>query len=195
MQLQGKRVAILVSDNFEQVELTEPKKALEQAGAQTFIVAPKAGQVSGMNHDKKGDTFKVDKTFEQVTAADFDAVLLPGGTMNADQLRIVPQAQEFIRQIDQTGKPIAAICHAPWLLVSAGLVKGRTLTGYQTIQDDVRNAGGNWQDREVVRDNNLVTSRQPKDIPAFNKAMLELFAGGARTQNPAAYDSSAANPS
>lgn len=173
--LQGMRIAILVSDDFEQAELTEPKKALDQAGAQTSIVSPNPGQVTGMNHDTKADQFKVDMTLDQANPSDFDAVMLPGGALNADFLRMNLQAQNFVKQIDQNKKPIAVICHAPWLLVSSGLVKGKTLTSYQTIQDDIRNAGGNWVDKEVVRDGNWVSSRSPKDLPAFNPAMIQLF--------------------
>ncbi|MBX5491370.1 MAG: type 1 glutamine amidotransferase [Chloroflexi bacterium] len=175
-QLTGMRVAILVTDDFEQVEMTEPRRALDEAGAQTVLVAPKAGHVQGMRHDEKADTFPVDRTLDQARPEDFDAVLLPGGALNADALRVVPAAQAFVRAMDRAGKPIAAICHAPWLLVSAGLVQGRTLTSYHTLQDDIRNAGGRWEDRAMVRDRNWVTSRQPNDLPAFNQAMLELFA-------------------
>ena len=175
-QLNGMRVAIIVSDDFEQVELTEPRSALQQAGAQTVLIAPKPGQIHGMQHDKQADTFPVEQTLEQANPDDFDAVLLPGGALNADFLRLQPKAQAFVRRFDEQGKPIAAICHAPWLLVSAGLVKGRTMTSYHTIQDDLRNAGASWVDQEVVRDRNWVTSRQPKDIPAFNREMLSLFA-------------------
>lgn len=178
--LNGLRVAILATDDFEQVELVEPKKALDQAGAITKIISPqpKNGQVVGFNHDTKADTFKVDLPLEQADAAEFDAVLLPGGALNADNLRVNQKAQDFVRQIDQAGKPIAVICHAPWLLVSAGLVRGRKLTSYHTIQDDVRNAGGQWEDTQVVQDRNWVSSRQPDDIPAFNQAMLNLFSKG-----------------
>jgi len=175
--LDGLRVAILVTDDFEQAELTEPKKALEQAGATTKIISPKSGQVQGMNHDVKADTFPVDLTLDQVNPSDFDAVVLPGGAVNAHALRMVPAAQNFVRQIDGSGKPIAVICHGPWLLVSAGLVRGKTMTSYYTIQDDIRNAGGNWVDQEMVRDGTWVSSRSPKDLPAFNKGMVELFAG------------------
>ena len=175
-QLNGMRVAIIVSDDFEQVELTEPRQALQQAGAETVLIAPKPGQVQGMQHDQKAQSFPVDQTLDQANPDQFDAILLPGGALNADFLRMQPKAQEFVRRFDQQGKPLAAICHAPWLLVSAGLVKGRTLTSYHTIQDDIRNAGGSWQDREVVRDRNWVTSRQPSDIPAFNRELLALFA-------------------
>ena len=175
--LTGKRVAILVTDDFERAELAEPKKALEQAGATTKIIAPKSGQVQAMDHDVKTDLFPVDLTLDQANSADFDAVLLPGGALNADNLRIEPQAQAFVKAMESQGKPLAVICHGPWLLVSAGLVKGRTLTSYHTIQDDIRNAGGHWVDQELVRDRNWVSSRSPKDIPAFNRGMIELFAG------------------
>jgi protease I len=174
--LTGKRVAILVTNDFERAELVEPKKALEQAGATTKIIAPQAGQVQAMEHDTKVDSFPVDLTLDQAHSADFDAVLLPGGALNADNLRVEPKAQAFVRAMDSQGKPIAVICHGPWLLVSAGLVRGRTLTSYHTIQDDIRNAGGHWVDQEMVRDRNWVSSRSPKDLPAFNRGMLELFA-------------------
>jgi protease I len=174
-QLNGMRVAMIVTDDFEQVELTEPKKALDQAGATTKIISTHPGQVTGMNHDVKADTFNVDMTLDQANPNEFDAVMLPGGALNADALRMVPQAQQFVRQMQQAGKPMAIICHAPWLLVSSGLVRGRTLTSYYTIQDDIRNAGGNWVDQQMVRDGNWVTSRSPKDLPAFNPAMIQLF--------------------
>ena len=174
-RLDGLRVAILVSTDFEQAEMTEPRKALEQAGATTTIISPQPGQITGVNHDEKADTFNVDMTLDQANPNDFDAVLLPGGALNADFLRMNPKAQDFVKQIDSSGRPIAVICHAPWLLVSAGLVKGRTLTSYQTIQDDIRNAGANWVDQEMVRDRNWVSSRSPKDLGAFNPAMVALF--------------------
>jgi len=174
-KLSGMRVAILVSDDFEQAELTEPKKALEQAGAKITIISPNAGQVTGMNHDTKADSFKVDMTLDQANPNDFDAVMLPGGALNADFIRMNPKAQAFVKQIDQSGRPMAVICHAPWLLISSGCVKGRTLTSWPSIQDDIRNAGGNWVDKEMVRDHNLVTSRSPKDLGAFNPAMVSLF--------------------
>jgi protease I len=175
-RLDGLRVAIIVSDDFEQDEMTDPRKALDQAGAQTVLISPNSGQVSGMNHDVKTDKFNVDMTLDSATPDDFDAVMLPGGALNADALRMNPKAQNFVKQMDGSGKPIAFICHAPWLLVSAGLVKGRTLTSYHTIQDDIRNAGGNWVDQEMVRDRNWVSSRSPKDLKAFNSAMVSLFA-------------------
>src|SRR4051812_14103287 len=175
-KLDGMRIAILVATDFEQAELEEPMEALEEAGATTNIISTRSGKVTGMKHDEKKDDFNVEFTLDQVSPDEFDAVLLPGGALNADFLRVQPKAQEFVRQFDETGKPMAIICHAPWLLVSAGLVKGRTLTSYHTIQDDIRNAGGNWQDREVIRDRNWVSSRQPSDIQAFNREMLNMFA-------------------
>ena len=173
--LQGMRVAILASDGVEDAELREPRKALEEAGAETILFAPKEGTIQSFKHHDKTDTFKVDRTLTQADPSQFDAVLLPGGALNADTLRVQPRAQEFAREMDRQGKPVAAICHAPWLLISAGCVRGRTMTSYHTIQDDVRNAGGNWQDEEVVRDRNWVSSRQPSDIPAFNREMIQLF--------------------
>ena len=179
--LQGMRVAILATDGVEDVELAEPRKALEDAGAQTTLFAPKSGQIYSMNHHDKANRYDVDDTLEHANASDFDAVLLPGGALNADTLRVQPRAQQFVRDMDQTGKPIAVICHAPWLLISADLVRGRTLTSYHTIQDDVRNAGAKWQDVEVVHDKNWVSSRQPSDIPAFNRTMIDLFAESRKT--------------
>ncbi|MGB8541660.1 MAG: type 1 glutamine amidotransferase domain-containing protein [Candidatus Acidiferrales bacterium] len=177
-KLSQMRVAILASDGFEQTELEKPRKALEEAGAKTVVIAPKSGKIQGFQHDEKGDKVAVDMTLDKANPDDFDAVLLPGGALNADFLRAEKKAQEFVRTIDQAQKPIAIICHAPWLLISAGLVKGRTLTSYHTIQDDVRNAGANWRDDEVVRDRNWVSSRQPTDIPAFNRGMISLFSEG-----------------
>ena len=173
--LNGTKVAILVTDDFEEVELIEPRKALEQAGASTKIVAPHTGTVQAMRHDEKSGTYPVDLTLDQANPDDFYAVLLPGGALNADALRLQPKAQAFVRRIDEQAKPIAVICHAPWLLVSAGLVGGRSMTSYATLQDDIRNAGGHWLDFEVVRDRNWVSSRSPRDIPAFNQAMIELI--------------------
>lgn len=175
--LDGLRVAILVDTDFEQVELTDPKKALDEAGAITRIVSPR-NSVTGMKHDEKKDEFKVDIPLSRASADEFDAVLLPGGALNADSLRVNEKAQEFVRRMDEAGKPMAVICHAPWLLVSAGIAKGRHLTSYHTIQDDMRNAGAEWEDREVIRDRNLVTSRQPSDLPAFNREMIAMFKEG-----------------
>jgi len=174
--LEGLRVAILATDGVEDAELKDPRKALDNAGAKTTLIAPKAGKIQSLNHSDKASQYNVDQTLDQVRADQFDAVLLPGGALNADTLRVHPRAQEFVREMNQAGKPIAFICHAPWLLVSAELVKGRSLTSYHTVQDDIRNAGGKWQDEEVVQDKNWVSSRQPSDIPAFNRSMIELFA-------------------
>lgn len=148
--LEGVRVAILATDGVEDSELREPRKSLDQAGAHTALFAPKAGKIDSMNHLDKAAQFEVDRTLDQADPEQFDAVLLPGGALNADTLRVHPRAQQFVRALDAAGKPIAVICHAPWLLVSADLVRGRTLTSYHTIQDDIRNAGGKWQDQEVV---------------------------------------------
>ena len=169
------RVAILATNDFEQSEMTEPRQALKDAGAQTTLIAPQSGKLQAMKHDMKADYFDVDLVLERANPADFDAVMLPGGALNADALRVDQKAQEFIRQIDEAGKPIAVICHGSWLLVSTGLTKGRTLTSYHTIQDDIRNSGGQWVDREVVRDRNWISSRQPSDLPAFNREMIALF--------------------
>lgn len=173
--LEGMRIAILATDGVEDAELKEPRKALDDAGAKTTLFAPKAGNIYSMKHHDKAVQYKVDKTLDEANASEFDGVLLPGGALNADTVRVHPRAQQFVREMDETGKPIAVICHAPWLLVSAELVKGRMMTSYHTIQDDLRNAGAKWQDEEVVRDKNWVSSRQPSDIPAFNRAMIELF--------------------
>ncbi|HEU4505799.1 MAG TPA: type 1 glutamine amidotransferase domain-containing protein [Nitrospira sp.] len=175
-QLQGMRVAILATDDFEQSELTEPKQALEEAGATALIISPQSGEIQGMKHDEKADRFAVDQVLAEADPEQFDAAVLPGGALNADALRVVPEAKNFIKAIDRAGKPIAVICHGPWLLVSTGLVSGRKMTSYHTIQDDLRNAGAEWQDAEVLRDRNWVSSRKPADLPAFNREMLTLFA-------------------
>jgi protease I len=156
--------------------MTEPRKALDQAGAKTVLISPKPGKVQGFNHDEKADTFDVDLTLDQANPDEFDAVMLPGGALNADALRMEPKAQDFVRRADQAGKPLAVICHAPWILISSKLTRGRSLTSYYTIQDDVRNSGAEWSDQEVVYDKNWVTSRSPADLPAFNPAMVNLFA-------------------
>jgi protease I len=174
-QLSGLKVAAILTDGVEQVELLEPKKALENAGAKVTVISPKAGQLQGFKHYDKADKIPVDLELNKANPADFDAVLLPGGALNADALRIDKKAQDFVRVMDQAGKPIAVICHGPWLLVSAGLVKGHKMTSWPTVQDDIRNAGGNWEDKEVLRDKNWVSSRKPDDIPAFNKEMISLF--------------------
>lgn len=175
-ELTGKKVAILVADGFEQVEMTGPRDALTAAGAQTFIVSPNPLEVQGMNHLEKGDVFGVDHSLEIARAQEYDALLIPGGLANPDELRSTPGAVEFTQHFLDWGKPIAAICHAPWVLIDANGVAGKRLTSWPAIQTDVRNAGGEWVDEEVVVDGHLVTSRSPKDIPAFNKKMIEEFA-------------------
>jgi protease I len=185
-QLNGKRVAILVADGFEQVELTGPKEALDQAGARTQIISPAKGQVKGWNHTEWGDQFPVDLQLEQARPDDFDALLLPGGVMNPDKLRMNKQAVQFVKAFFDAGKPVAAICHGPWTLIEAGVVRGRKLTSYESIQTDLKNAGANWVDQEVVTDNGLVTSRKPDDIPAFNRKMIEEFAEGRHERQRAA---------
>ncbi len=177
-KLDGKKVAILVADGFEQVEMTKPRAALKEAGAETKIVSVKAGQIYGMNHEKKGDDFEVDMTLEEARPEEFDALLIPGGMMNPDTLRSTPDALEFTKHFFAEGKPVAAICHAPWVLVDAGVVRGRKLTSWPAIQTDVKNAGGEWVNEEVVVDNGWVTSRKPDDIPAFNRKRIEEFAEG-----------------
>ncbi len=174
--LNGRRVAILVAEAFEQIELTEPRKALERDGARTYIVSPATNRVQGWNHFEKADLFHVDVPLEQAEAGDFDALLLPGGVANPDQLRLLPKAVEFVRKFFQTAKPVAAICHAPWTLIEAGVVRERTLTSWPSLRTDLLNAGANWVDREVVAEKGLVTSRKPADIAAFNAKMVEVFA-------------------
>jgi protease I len=175
-QLNGKRIAILVEDGFEQVELAKPKQALEDAGAQTDIISPSSDKVKGWNHTEWGDEFRVSVPLGKAKSNDYDALLLPGGVMNPDKLRRNPQALEFVKAFFDAGKPVAAICHGPWTLIDAGVVKGRKLTSYESIQTDLKNAGAHWVDQEVVVDNGLVTSRKPDDIPAFNARMIEEFA-------------------
>ena len=174
--LKGKTIAILVTDGFEQVELTGPRGALEEAGARVRILSDSTDRVRGWKHDTPADSFKVDGTFETARIDDYDAVLLPGGVINADQIRNLPKAQEIVRKADAAGKPIAVICHGAWLLVSAGLVNGRTLTSWNSLKDDIDNAGGHWVDRQVVKDGHLISSRKPDDIPAFSKQLIETLA-------------------
>lgn len=174
--LNGRRIAILATEGFEQIELTSPREALEKAGAKCIVVSPKGGEIQGFKHHDKADKVKVDLELSKADANDFDGVLLPGGVINGDGLRIEKKAQQFVQDIDRAGKPVMVICHGGWLLVSSGLVKGHTMTSWPTLQDDIRNAGGNWQDREVIRDNNWVSSRKPDDLPAFNKAIVECVA-------------------
>jgi len=177
-KLTGKRVAILVADGFEQVELTEPKQALDDAGATTEVVSPAGDMVKGWQHTVWGDKFDVDVRLEEADCANYDALVLPGGVMNPDKLRLEPKAIEFIRGFIKAGKPVAAICHGPWTLIDAEAVRGRKLTSWPSLQTDLRNAGANWVDEEVVVDSGIVTSRKPDDIPAFNRKMIEEFAEG-----------------
>ncbi|MCL6705040.1 type 1 glutamine amidotransferase domain-containing protein [Pseudomonas sp. T1.Ur] len=173
--LNDKRVAILVTNGFEQAELTGPKQALEQAGAKVEIVSASEGQVKGWNHDKPADDFKVDLTFKAANIDQYDAVVLPGGVQNSDTIRIDTDAQNLVKGFDAVGKPIAVICHGGWLLVSSGLVKGKTMTSYKTLKDDLVNAGANWVDQEVVKDGTWISSRQPDDIPAFNRELISAL--------------------
>jgi protease I len=184
-KLDGKKVAILVADGFEQVEMTKPRAALQEAGAQTTIVSVKSGQIYGMHHEKKGDTFDVDMTLDEARPEEFDALMIPGGLMNPDTLRSTPEALEFTRHFFEEGKPVAAICHGPWVLIDAGMVRGRKLTSWPAIKTDVKNAGGNWVNEQVVVDNGLVTSRKPDDIPSFNDKMIEEFAEGRHARQTA----------
>jgi protease I len=174
----GKRVAVVAADMVEQVELTEPWQALEESGAKPELVSIRPGKIQGFNHFDKADTFKVDKTIEEVTADDYDALLLPGGVGNPDILRTNEHVVGFIRQFFEQGKPVAAICHGPWTLVEADVVRGRRLTSWPSVKTDIRNAGGEWVDEEVVVDRGLVTSRKPDDLRSFNAKMLEEFAEG-----------------
>ena len=176
--LHGKKVAILVEHGFEQIELTEPKRALEEAGAQTKIVSPQAGTVLGWQHTNWGDKFPVDVPLERASAQDYDALLLPGGVMNPDKLRMNPKAVQFVRAFFEAKKPVAAICHGPWTLINAAVLRGRTVTSYPSLAVDLKNAGAHWVDREVVVDAGLVTSRNPDDLPAFNRKIVEEFAEG-----------------
>jgi protease I len=176
-ELDGLRVAILVDDAFEQIEMTAPREALDEAGAETVLVSARADRVQGWDHNKPADFFPVDLPLSMAHSADFNALLLPGGVINSDSLRLNDQAVEFVREFMRDRKPVAAICHGPWLLVEANAVRNRTLTSWPTLQTDIRNAGGNWVDRTVVEDGNLVTARKPDDIPAFNVAAIALFAG------------------
>jgi protease I len=177
-ELQGKKIAFLATDMVEQVELTEPWKAVQQAGGQPELVSLKPGKIQGFKHYDKADTFDVDKTVEEVSASDYDGLVQPGGVGNPDALRTDENAVNFVREFFEQGKPVAAICHGPWMLVEAGVVRGRTVTSWPSLQTDIGNAGGNWVDQEVVVDNGLVTSRKPDDLPAFNAKLVEEFAEG-----------------
>jgi len=180
--LQGKRVAILVENGFEQSELTEPRKALEEAGAETDVVSPVKGKVKGWNFKDWGDEVPVDTELDDADPKDYDALLLPGGVMNPDKLRMNPRAVEFVRSFFDAGKPVAVICHGPWTLIDAGVVSGRKITSYPSVATDLKNAGAQWVDEEVVVDNGLVSSRRPDDLPAFISKMIEEFAEGRHEQ-------------
>ena len=173
--LNGKRIAILATDGVEQVELTEPRKALDAAGAKTELISPAKGKLQAWKHMDKGDQIPVDVELDAANPANYDALVLPGGVANPDQLRMLPKAVHFVKSFFEEGKPVAAICHAPWMLVEAGVVRGKTLTSWPSLHTDLKNAGANWVDRQVVEDDGLVTSRKPDDLPAFNKKIVEVF--------------------
>jgi len=174
-ELKGLKVAILVANGFEQDEMTKPRDALKQAGAQVALISPEEGKVKGWKHTEWGDEFPVEVSLDDANADEYDALLLPGGVMNPDKLRLIPAAIGFVKEFVHAVKPIAAICHAPWILINAGGVDGKNITSWGSVKIDLINAGAKWVDEEVVRDGQLMTSRKPDDIPAFNKAMIALF--------------------
>jgi protease I len=184
-RLKGKKVAIIAADMVELVELVKPRKALDDAGAETTLISLKPGEIQGFNHFDPADKLKVDKAIEETDAGDYDALMIPGGVGNPDQLRGDENIVSFVRDFFEAGKPVAAICHGPWVLVEAGVVRDRKLTSWPTLQTDIRNAGGNWVDEQVVVDQGLVTSRKPDDIPAFNKKMIEEFCEGKHAEQRA----------
>ena len=177
-ELQGKRVAFLATDMVEQIELTEPWKAVTEAGAKPELISLEEGEIQGFNHYDKADTFKVDRTVEEARADDYDALVVPGGVGNPDTMRGDENAVQFVRDFFEQSKPVGVICHGPWMLVEAGVVRGRKVTSWPTLQTDIRNAGGEWVDEQVVTDNGLVTSRKPDDLPAFTAKIVEEFAEG-----------------
>ncbi len=183
-RLAGKRVAIVATDMVEHAELVEPRKALEDAGATTELISLESGSIQTVNHGEKADMQTVDRTIHEVSARDYDALLIPGGVANPDRLRTEERVVSFVRELAAAGKPIAAICHGPWLLVEADVVRGRTVTSWPSLQTDIRNAGGNWVDSEVEVDDGIVTSRKPDDIPAFNERMIEEFGEGIHLHRP-----------
>ena len=193
--LKGKKVAILAADMFERVELEEPRKALEDAGAEVEVVSIHGGEIQGFDHFDPANTVKVDGTVEEVSADDYDALMIPGGVGNPDQLRGDENAVHFVREFAESGKPMAVICHGPWMLVESGVARGRRLTSWPTLQTDIRNAGGNWVDEEVVVDEGIVTSRKPDDIPAFTKKMIEEFCEGKHVDRRASAMQTEATPS
>jgi protease I len=177
-ELSGRKIAFLATDGVEQIELTGPWQAIKDAGATPYLISLEKGAIQGMNHTDKGDTFPVDRTVQEAQASDYDALVLPGGVTNPDTLRTDKDAVRFVKEFFTTGKPVGAICHGPWMLVEADVVRGRTVTSWPSLQTDIRNAGGDWVDKEVQTDHGLVTSRNPQDIPAFNKKIVEEFAEG-----------------
>ena len=184
--LQGKKIAILATDGFEQAELLEPRKALDEVGAETKVVSLKSGKIKGWKFTDWGQEVPVDVTLDSARGEDFDALLLPGGVINPDKLRMEPKAVAFVKSFFDANKPVAAICHGPWTIIEAGAAKGRKIASWPSIKTDLRNAGAEWIDKEAVRDGNLVTARKPDDISAFNRAMIELFSGQTKQQQPAA---------
>ena len=174
--LKGKKIAFLATDGFEQVELTEPRKALDEAGATTIIVSLKSGEIKGWKFNEWGDTVKVDTELSEANPNDFDALVLPGGVINPDHLRMEPKAVSFVKEFAESGKPVAAICHSPWTLVEAGVVRGRKMTSWPSLKTDLKNAGANWVDEQAVIDGNFITSRKPDDLPAFNQKIIEMVA-------------------
>ena len=185
-KLQGRRIAVLATHGVEQVELTSPVKALQEAGAQVTLIAPSSGRIKAWKLVKWGDTFKVDMALSDARSWDYDGLHLPGGVMNPDILRTNDKAVEFVRTFFETGRPVSAICHAPWMLIEAGVVRGRTMTSWPSLKTDLRNAGANWVDETVVLDNGLVTSRGPQDLISFNKHIIDLFEQGATRISKAA---------
>jgi protease I len=184
-ELQGKKIAFLAADMFEEVELTKPWQALEEAGADLELISLEEGEIQGFDHYDKAGSFKVDRTVEEAKASDYDGLVLPGGVGNPDNLRQDENAVHFVRDFFEQGKPVGAICHAPWTLVEAGVVRGRTLTSFPSLQTDIRNAGATWVDEQVHVDQGLVTSRKPDDIPAFNAKLIEEFAEGRHVEQAA----------
>ena len=185
-KLDGLRVAILVTDGFEQVELLQPRQALDEAGADTSVVSPKKDRARGWNFTEWGEDVDVDVPLDQASPDDFDALLLPGGVINPDKLRMIPEAVQFAKSFFDSGKPVAAICHGPWTVIETGYARGRQIASWPSLKTDLRNAGAEWMDKEAVVDGNLVSSRKPDDIPAFNREMIKLFGKSRQQERPAA---------
>ncbi|AIE88065.1 type 1 glutamine amidotransferase domain-containing protein [Fimbriimonas ginsengisoli] len=185
-RIDGKRIAILATDGFEQAELLGPRRILDEAGALTAVVSVKPGEIKGWNESDWGQSVPVDKTLDQCSPGDFDALVLPGGVINPDKLRMIPEAVAFVRGFFDAGKPIGAICHGPWLLVEANIVRGRTVTSWASLQTDLRNAGAHWVDQRVVTDQGIVTSRKPDDIPAFGQKLIEEIGEGVHAKRSGA---------